>query len=576
LTAAALFWGVVVAVSVTGASADPRVVVVGNRVFKTGDILALARAGGWSPGEETSGLSTLQEAYFREGYLQASFRVGPATPSSSSGSDTTVTLLVVEGEVTRFGRVRVKGLTHLEPGDVLATLNVEEGGDFVPKVFDAKVGELLRSYDEQGFPFAQVWIDSLELDDARNVVHVSLLVVEGRERRLEKIDVDGVAKTRPDLVVRMSGLSPGEPYRGDMLRDAYLRLKSSGVFTNVEYPKLRVSPDGRGVDAVLIVDESRSSNSFAGVLGYAAADEGEENQVSGLVQLRLNNIGGTLKDLDVFWTNDGRGRSETRLRYRDRFFLGKLLTAGLSLEQVGQDTLFTWQSLGVEAGRPGGRIGSNLVTVSIGLFADRNVFSEGAFLRSWRFRSAAGVSLVRGDARRRSFADVDARVTFARKRSHFRDSEQISSANQVILEFEGEGSVGLLRSLSLYMGLVYRGLESEETVVPLSEQFYVGGARTLRGYRENQFHGRRVATTRSELRLGRAAEENLYLFIDSGYILQEALTDDGVVGGDVFKVGYGFGIRTRSQVGVIGLSFGVGEEVSLGQAKVHILLEQNF
>ena len=52
-----------------------------------------------------------------------------------------------------------------------------------------------------------------------------------------------------------------------------------------------------------------------------------------------------------------------------------------------------------------------------------------------------------------------------------------------------------------------------------------------------------------------------------------AETDAGrVVTEEAFKVGYGFGLRTRSQVGVIGLSFGFGEEVSLERAKVHILL----
>jgi outer membrane protein assembly factor BamA len=328
-----------------------------------------------------------------------------------------------------------------------------------------------------------------------------------------------------------------------------------------------------------MVNETRRSNSFAGVLGYAAAEGGGEDQLSGLVQLRMDNIGGTLKDLHVFWTNDGRGRSETRLNFRDRFFLGRMLTVGLALEQIGQDTLYTWQSLGVEAGRAAGRLGRNLIGFSFGFHADRNVFSEGALVRSWRYRATGGVSIVRGDSRRRTFADVESRVTVATKRSHLRDNGGTLSANQYIMEFDGQGSVGLMRSVSLYMGMAYRGLESNEALLPLSEQFYVGGARTLRGYRENQFHGRRVATSRTELRLGSTSWENLFLFVDTGYIARNSTADgatDRVVKEEAFKVGYGFGLRTRSQVGVIGLSFGFGDEVSLERAKVHILLEQNF
>jgi outer membrane protein assembly factor BamA len=126
--------------------------------------------------------------------------------------------------------------------------------------------------------------------------------------------------------------------------------------------------------------------------------------------------------------------------------------------------------------------------------------------------------------------------------------------------------------MAFFLELVYKGLESVEDLVPISEQYYVGGARTLRGYRENQFHGRRVAIARAELRIGGSLQENLYVFVDNGYILQETIAGRE----NLFKTGYGFGLRTRSQVGVVGLSFGLGEEVSLGQAKVHILLEQNF
>ena len=48
-----------------------RVVVSGNRLFNANEILAFARRGGWVPGRGVDGLSVLQEAYFREGYLAA-------------------------------------------------------------------------------------------------------------------------------------------------------------------------------------------------------------------------------------------------------------------------------------------------------------------------------------------------------------------------------------------------------------------------------------------------------------------------------------------------------------------------
>ncbi|HEU4363900.1 MAG TPA: ShlB/FhaC/HecB family hemolysin secretion/activation protein, partial [Candidatus Krumholzibacteria bacterium] len=120
-------------------------------------------------------------------------------------------------------------------------------------------------------------------------------------------------------------------------------------------------------------------------------------------------------------------------------------------------------------------------------------------------------------------------------------------------------------------------LESDEPSVPLSEQFYVGGARTVRGYKENQFHGRRMAYARNELRLGRTPREGLYVFADAGYVLQESLlADDSATEGGTGLAGFGFGVRSASRLGRIDLSFAVSDEISLQSTKVHVLLEQNF
>jgi hypothetical protein len=67
--------------------------------------------------------------------------------------------------------------------------------------------------------------------------------------------VEGLRKTRPELAVKIAGIEPGTPYRSQLLEDAYLRMVSSAVFSDVGYPTVRMSAGGEGVDAVLKVDE---------------------------------------------------------------------------------------------------------------------------------------------------------------------------------------------------------------------------------------------------------------------------------------------------------------------------------
>jgi len=329
---------------------------------------------------------------------------------------------------------------------------------------------------------------------------------------------------------------------------------------------------------VLHVNEPARSHIFAAALGYASASDNTDRVLSGFVQLELNNIGGSLKDFGATWNNDGVGRNETHIRYRDRLFLGRRLGLGVRLEQVGQDTLYTWQSAGIEAERGLGRVAGTLLGFTLAGYGDRNVFSEGDLLRSSRWRAKTGASAMWGSDRAGKLARLGGNVTFAFKHNSYRDGATgPGDVRQTIYD----GNAGVLfpawRSLHVAVDGRLEWLQSDEQNVPLSEQFYVGGARTVRGYRENQFHGRRVAYARNELRLGRSPRDGFYVFVDAGYVRQETPQAAGptLVDGTGLT-GYGFGVRSLSRVGRLDLSFAVSDGLSLRQTKVHVLLEQNF
>ena len=86
----------------------------------------------------------------------------------------------------------------------------------------------------------------------------------------------------------------------------------------------------------------------------------------------------------------------------------------------------------------------------------------------------------------------------------------------------------------------------------MDEQFYVGGQDTLRGYSVNEFRGSQILLGTVELRI--PVTQNLlgYLFIDAAKIQDASEIQE--------KVGYGFGMRITSPVGIIRLDYGIGEE----------------
>jgi outer membrane protein assembly factor BamA len=542
--------------------------VLGAQSITSERAAAVLRANGFP---DPRAIRALQESYFESGRLFV-------TVSVRVEADSSRTVLIEEGEVACVRRVRIAGMSTRPEGEIRRDLHLESGVPFVPRELSSRIADLLADYDGAGLPFAQVWVDSVGIDEDSAAVDVALTVVEGTQRTVSSVVVEGLKKTKKPLAVKIAGIEPGTDYRAQVLEDAFLRLTASGVFTQVDYPTVRVSADGRGVDAVLHVDEPERAHSFAGALGYASAEAGGERTLSGLVQLDLNNIGGTLKDLGVLWTNDGAGRNETHIRYRDRLFLGRRLEAGLRLEQVGQDTLYTWQSAGVDMGRNIGRAMGTLLGARVGASGDRNVYSTGTLVRSTRWRARLGASALRGSERRGGYGNLEAAVTFATKSNTYREGfTGPADVRQTIYDGALVAIVPVWRSLTYALDGRVDWLQSSEASVPLPEQFYVGGARTVRGYRENQFHGRHVAYARNELRIGRTPREGLYVFADAGSVQQETPTADGGVTLDRLGLaGWGFGVRSVSRVGRIDLSFAVSDGVSLQQTKIHVLLEQKF
>lgn len=542
--------------------------VLGAHALPSQQVEALLRAGGFPAARA---VRALQEAYIGEGFVFAAVSVTHETDSS-------YTVVVDEAERAHVGRVHAAGVRARSEADVLAALGLKSGAVFEPKRFAENIKSLLSSYDDAGYPFAQVWIDSLGLDRARREVDVSVTVVEGDPRDITGVVVEGLQKTRPALAQKIAGLDAGTPYRAQALEDAYLRMVGSGVFTDVAFPTVKLSADGRGVDAVITVEEPKRSSSFAAAMGYASREGTSDRVLSGLAQLELNNIGGTLKDFGASWNDDGVGRSQTRIAYRDRLFLGHRLALGVKLEQTGQDTVYTWQSAGLDVERGVGRVAGVLTGVSLGAAGDRNVYSTGDLVRSSRLRVRGGVSAVIGSERRAAFSRVGVAATYAAKNLSYREG---STGPADVSQWIYEGRVELLVPAfwSLYYSLdgLVQSLESDEATIPLPEQFYVGGARTVRGYRENQFHGQRIAYGRNELRLGRTPREGFYCFADAGYVLQPTTNADGSPSQDgLGLLGYGFGVRSASPLGRIDLSFAVSGRPSLQQTKVHVLLEQNF
>jgi outer membrane protein insertion porin family len=151
-------------------------------------------------------------------------------------------------------------------------------------------------------------------------------------------------------------------------------------------------------------------------------------------------------------------------------------------------------------------------------------------------------------------------------RTSYLEGNRTEHDGEVIYRVEGSFDTPAWSGETVYLRVVSEAVFSTGNV-PYAELFPLGGATTLRGYREGQFRGERIAYLNFEYRFG--AGGWLFLFDDVGAYYRG---DAGWTG----KNGAGFGVRSQSPLGTVVLSFGVGEQISLEGTRVHISLVQRF
>ena len=104
------------------------------------------------------------------------------------------------------------------------------------------------------------------------------------------------------------------------------------------------------------------------------------------------------------------------------------------------------------------------------------------------------------------------------------------------------------------------------------EYFSLGGARDLRGYRNEQFLASRVALTSAEFRFLATRDSRLIAFVDGAYYWRK---DTGEVV-DGFGLGYGVGFRARTRIGMYGVDYALARGDKPLDGKIHITMTQEF
>jgi outer membrane protein insertion porin family len=376
------------------------------------------------------------------------------------------------------------------------------------------------------------------------------------------------------------GVGEGDLFSQEALERGRRRLQRLGFFREVG--EIDVLPTDRPDQVRLRVPvEEGRTNKVDGVVGYQPASGDQDGYFTGLVDLSFRNLMGTGRRVEASWNRRDPLSSRLRFGYQEPWLLGLPLSVGGHIQQINQDSSYAQTNLGLEATT---YLGEHLAVGA--LFASERVIPDSRGGQGLAHSRTYSVGLrmeldVRDDllaprrggryatSVRHKFKQNQATQTYQPTQRDVESTEFTADLEQYQESFRHQ-----VIALGIHLGEIH----SDEEIIPLNEQFKMGGARTLRGYREEQFHGWLVLWANLEYRYMLGRRSWAFLFVDGGhYSLRQRnpLTEE-IDQANQEKLGYGLGFRVESGLGILGVDYGLGEGDGLTDGKVHFGVINEF
>jgi outer membrane protein insertion porin family len=517
--------------------------------------------------------------YRNEGYTQVEVPPPEVWPEAGP-SGAVVVFSVHEGPRSLVRSISFAGATALPTARLLEAAGLRAGEPFRSAELQQAVDRVRGLYTHAGYPQCVVTARP-DFSEDRTRVDFRFTVAEGRLQRLGRVVVTGNGRTAQRVVLRELPVAPGDPFDPEALAKGKTAIYDLGLFREVRYALPEPTPDGPQ-DLVVAVRERPT-----GFVGFGAGYASDEH-FRGFVEAGEQSLFGS-----------GRGlRWKTKLSelgYRnDLFYLEPWL---LDYHLQGQVDLYleSRKETGYQVQRQGLALGVNHeftprlqanLRYRYEFVNYSNVVpdltAELGPLESFKIASLA-LSL--------EYDLRDNPISPRRGSFHVASAElarPLLGGDASFTKYQLETSWYLPLGSGAEFALGLRGGFTQLVLnagdLPLSERFFLGGDRSVRGYRYkgigpkdeagNPLGGNVFAQGSLELRVTLYKKLRGVLFCDAGELWadQAGLPASGV------KTAAGAGVRYETLIGPIRLDWGhkLNPEPGESRSRWHLTIGYPF
>lgn len=508
-------------------------------------------------------LNRLEEKYREKGYASAQ------ADSVVLSADTLI-LPFFMGRMFRYDQLEVEGLAADAWEESGWERTLRQRKIFMRSDAEMRFSKILSYYQNRGYPFAS--LHKLEEriyaipDEPDTRVALRYRFDPGKQYRIDSIRLEGKIRERPTFVYNLIRVKPGQLYRYQEIREIRSILNNSLYYQHARDPEEVFDADGNV--SLNLKLESRKASRFDGLVGLLPpVDNTAKLQVTGLLDFVLVSPFASGEILAFKLEQLPAASQRLSLKYQQPWLFGLPWKAETELNLMKQDTTFLNRYLKL---------------------APSWMLSQRVQLTGW-FRNKTSVLLSTTQWKTSKLPPpvLDSRETMVGVGFEYEKLDyRLNPSRGLVFRLDaGAGTRNIRRNPGLdsfdysSIRLTYPSreiaLEARWFFSPLKRQVIllgnksfrmdqaqyfrnelaqIGGARSLRGFNENQFFARYYSIFTLEYRFLLDENSNLFVFGDQGILewrepgLRELF----------YPTGLGGGVNFDTKAGILNVTFATG------------------
>lgn len=521
---------------------DKRFEFKGNRAFSKKYLSQLILNKFQDEKTEEEMVRVILEEYRRAGFLSTEVR----TEVQKVKNKIITTFYINEGKRAIVSNIILLGVNSEITGVLLRKL---KKGFFTEKSVQNNIRTILSYFEDNGYPFSVVKPKDFEIND--NKIAYTLLIDLGPEVKIDRVIFQGNFFTKPEILEPVLNLGKDFSYSETRVKKRVQKLQGTGLFKILEH---KIIEDDNRFNLEITLSEEKN-NQIDGVIGYLP----EEKEFSGFLSLALRNLFYTLRQGYLRWRKSP-SRVDFSLEYKEPYFLKTNIGLGGAIAHQVRDTTYARTDLAVNSEF---RIGE-FVNLLFETGYERVVPGRVVFDRAETYWAGSGINWDTRDYPQNpqsgQFLQFQTKIG-----NRMIGNQRPKLINQTFLNWEF--IIPIIRPLNFALLGGFANLYTP--LINIYDRLYLGGAKNLRGFREDQFASTRIAWLQKELRLS-FSQGRFFLFNDVG-VYQDLDTKRYI-----FQDGYGLGLRGETKLGVLGIDYGIPYKENLLNGKIHLRFLTRF